>query len=198
MIGRHRFVAAAVAAVSIASATPALAHVPVAGGGFLGGFLHPLFVPVHLLALAALGLLIGQQEQGRSQVVTMFAVGLMAGLTAIALAAGPSSANHVLVVVAALAGLWVAAARSLPQIAGWPLAAVAGAAIGLDSPPEVASITAANLMLVGTGLGALACVAVLAFLVARLRRDWQRIGVRVAGSWTAAAAILVLAARLAG
>lgn len=198
MSGGHRRVAAAVAAASITSATPALAHGSVAGGGFLGGLLHPFFVPEHFLALIALGLLIGQQEHGRSQVVTMFAVGLMAGLAAIALAAGPSSANHVLVAVAGVAGLWTSAARPLPQIAGWPLAAVAGAAIGLDSPPEVASLFAANLMLVGTGLGALACVVAVAALVARLRRDWQRIGVRVAGSWAAAAAILVMAARLAG
>jgi hypothetical protein len=34
-------------------------------------------------------------------------------------------------------------------------------------------------------------------LTARSRRDWQRIGVRIAGSWIAASAILVLALRLA-
>jgi urease accessory protein len=184
-------------AVTCATATPALAHAPMVGlDGFLGGLLHPFFVPAHLLALLALGLLIGGQAGGRAQLLTMFTFGLVAGLVAIALAAGPSSANEVLIVAAALAGLWGAAALPLPPLAGWPLAAVTGAAIGLDSPPEVVSIATANLMLVGTGLGAVVVVCALCIALPRLTRDWQRIGVRIAGSWTAAAAILVLALRL--
>jgi hypothetical protein len=35
----------------------------------------------------------------------------------------------------------------------------------------------------------------LAWPVSRLRRHWQRIGIRIAGSWIAASAILVLALR---
>jgi urease accessory protein len=42
-----------------------------------------------------------------------------------------------------------------------------------------------------------AILAVAAALTAYCRRDWQRIAVRVAGSWIAASAILVLALRLA-
>jgi hypothetical protein len=34
--------------------------------------------------------------------------------------------------------------------------------------------------------------------VSRLRRDWQRIGLRIAGSWISASAVMVLALRFAG
>jgi urease accessory protein len=188
--------------VACAAAGPALAlapaHVPIAGGsGFYAGLLHPLYVPEHTLAVVGIGLLVGQQGEGRTALQVGFAVALIAGLAAIALAAGPSHANGVLVVSAALCGLLVALARPLPAALGWPLAAVTGAAIGLDSPPEVIDLRIATVMLIGTGLGAIMLLTVVVEGVSWLRRDWQRIAVRVAGSWTAAAAILVLALRLA-
>ena len=74
---------------------------------------------------------------------------------------------------------------------------IAISAIGLDSPPEVVDLRIATAMLIGTGLGAIMVVTMIVAGVAWLRRDWQRIAVRVAGSCTAAAAILVLALRLA-
>lgn len=178
--------------------SPTAAHAPGFGGyGFVGGLMHPVMMPAHLLALLGLGLLAGQQTKGRTALITMFALGLIAGLLAITYAAGPSSANLVLTASAAVAGAWTAAARPLPPVLGWPLMSVAGAAIGLDSPPETASLREANHMLLGTGLAAAVILAALAALVARLNRDWQRLALRIAGSWIAAAAILVLALALA-
>jgi urease accessory protein len=182
----------------LAAAGPAVGHAPgFAETGLVGGLLHPVSVPAHVLALAGLGLLAGQQAYGRIALLMMFALGLAAGLAAIALAAGPSSANLVLTAVALIAGAWTASARPLPPLAGWPLMSVAGAAIGLDSPPETVVIRDANLMLTGTGLGALVALAVIAVATTTLRRDWQRLGIRIAGSWVAAAAMLVLALALA-
>jgi urease accessory protein len=177
--------------------SPALAHAPGSGGGFAGGLVHPAVVPAHLLALIGVGLLAGQQAEGRAAFLTMFGLGLAAGLVAIAWAAGPSSANLVLTTAALVAGIWTASARPLPPVLGWPLMSVAGAAIGLDSPPETASLREANHMLIGTGLAAAAIPTALAAAVAQLKRDWQRLALRIAGSWIAAAAILVLAFALA-
>ena len=177
--------------------SPALAHAPGFAGGFTGGLVHPVVVPAHLLALIGVGLLAGQQAEGRAAFLTMFGLGLAAGLLAIAWAAGPSSANLVLTAAALVAGIWTASARPLPPVLGWPLMSVAGAAIGLDSPPETASLREANHMLIGTGLAAAAIPTALAAAVAHLNRDWQRLALRIAGSWTAAAAILVLALALA-
>ena len=48
----------------------ASAHSGFAGAtGFTGGLLHPLLVPAHILVVAALGLLIGQQAPRWGRVV---------------------------------------------------------------------------------------------------------------------------------
>ena len=57
-------------------------------------------------------------------------------------------------------------------------------------------IREANLTLVGTAFGAVLLLLALLQGTARLRHHWQRIGARIAGSWIAAIAILVLALRL--
>jgi urease accessory protein len=186
------------ALILVAAAGPAMGHAPgFTGTGLVGGLLHPVTVSVHVLVLVAFGFLTGQQDSGRIALVVMFALGLVAGLAAIALAAGPSSANLVLTAAALIAGAWTASARPLPPVIGWPLMSVAGAAIGLDSPPETVVIRDANLMLIGTGSGAVVALVVVAAATTMLRRDWQRLGIRIAGSWTAAAAMLVLALALA-
>ena len=99
----------------------------------------------------------------------------MGGLAAIALGTGGTRAPLVLLGVAAICRLSIAAALPVPQALVWPVAAVAGAAIGLDSPPDVVSIQLAYVIMLGTWIGA----------------------VIVLGSWIAASAILVLALRLA-
>jgi urease accessory protein len=173
------------------------AHDPVPGiSGFPGGLLHPLFVPAHLLALVGLGLFIGQQH-ARVLLALFFAAGLVAGLGAIASAVGETQANLALLLTAVITGGLTALAAPAPSVIGWILALVTGAAIGLDSPPQVISVREATMILIGTGLGAFIVVAVVAACTALFRREWQRIGVRVVGSWTAASAILVLAMRLA-
>jgi len=77
------------------------------------------------------------------------------------------------------------------------LAIVLGLAIALDSPPEVLSVSEANLMLVGTGIGAAAFLIVVARATRQAQARWATIGLRILGSWIAAAAILALALRLA-
>ena len=166
--------------------------------GFAGGLLHPLAVPAHALALLALGLLIGQQGAGRMLVpLTGFAVGMAAGLAAIVLAVRQTSAADVALAATALAAALVVLARPVPGFACAALAAVAGIALGLDSPPQAISIALATLTLIGTGLGACLALAIVAAGTARFTRAWQRIGVRIVGSWIAASAILVLALRFA-
>ena len=168
---------------------------------FVGGLLHPLGVPAHVLALLALALLIGQQRAARLLVpVAAFAAGLAAGLAALAFGAGQTSAANLLLAAAALSGLLVALARPLPVPAGAPLAAVVGITLGLDSPPQAISISAATMMLIGTGVGATIALAIVV-LCARYAAGAQHIaphtGVRILGSWAAASALLVLALRFA-
>jgi urease accessory protein len=165
---------------------------------FLGGLLHPLLTPSHGLALLGLGLLIGQQPANKRPIPLMlFVLALAAGLLALAFAVGETPAGDVLLAGVAISGVLVAAAFRLPILVLGPLAAVVGAAIGLDSPPEVVSLREAVLMLIGTGIGASIALTLAVAGAARMARDWQQIGVRVLGSWTAASALLAIAVRFA-
>jgi urease accessory protein len=165
---------------------------------FLAGLLHPVLTPSHALALVGLGLLIGQQPADKRLLPQMvFASALAAALLALALAVGETPAGAVLLAGVAISGAQVAAAIRPRPLVLLPLAAVMGAAIGLDSPPEVISYQDAVIMLIGTGLGAPIALAFLIEIAARMARDWQLIGVRVLGSWTAASALLAIAVRFA-
>jgi hypothetical protein len=168
----------------------------------LRGALQPLVLPAHALALLALGLLISQQHARlRLLPLAAFVAGLVGGLTAIALAVGQTPAADVLLAASGLAGIVIAIGRPLPTLVCAFLAAFAGAAFALDSPPEAISIAAGTIILIGTGLGASVALALAAagasYLVDAQERVWARIGVRVLGSWIAASAMLVLALRYA-
>jgi HupE/UreJ protein len=166
--------------------------------GFYGGLLHPVLTPTHGLALLGLGLLIGQQPADKRRLPQLlFVLALAGGLVGLALAVGETPAGDVLLVGVALSGALVAGAFRLPLLVLGPLALAIGAAIGLDSPPEVISVQEGVVMLIGTGLGATIGLALVVEAAARMARDWQRIGVRVLGSWTAASALLAIAVRFA-
>lgn len=176
----------------------AFAHPPPLGiGGFPGGLLHPLFVPAHAMAIVALGLLAGRQAGwGRMPIVSL-AVGLATGLLIMTLGVVPVLMNEIVLGFGLVAGLLVALDRPLPELPGCVLAVLSGFCIALDSPPEAISLTEANLMLTGTGLGALALLIAVTLAAARLNAGWARIGARILGSWIAAGAILVLVLRFA-
>jgi urease accessory protein len=166
-------------------------------GGFAGGLVHPLLAPAHLLSLIGLGLLAGGGPlRARGPIVTAFALGLAGGLGAIAFAAGETPANDVLLAAAVICGVIVATGLPGPAWFTAPLALIIGSAIGLDSPPETISMHEAVLMLAGTFCGGIAALALMAAAAAALAR--LAVALRVAGSWIAAIAILVLALRWAG
>jgi urease accessory protein len=163
----------------------------------VAGLLHPLLVPMHLTAIVALALLIGQQmpRWGHNPAFG-FEVVLTAGLLAIALAYVPGRAQEALLTAIAAAGLLVALARPLPELFGTVLGAAIGLSLALDSPPDALNLRDANLTLLGTALGAPLLLFCVLQVASRLRSHWQRIGARIVGSWIAASAVLVLALRL--
>jgi len=167
-------------------------------GGLFDGVLHPLLAPAQVLALIGLGIFIGRQSSGRLLGALAFAAGLVGGLVAIASAIGPTPAREILLVSAAVTGAAVALAIPLGPAGYAIFALIVGAAIGLDSAPEVVSLQVGSAILIGAGFGACLALAIVAGCAAMLVRDRQRIGLRVLGSWIAASAVLVLALRFAG
>jgi urease accessory protein len=191
--------------LSGALAAPALAHAPGPGlTGFAGGLVHPLVVPAHALALAGLGFLIAQQGYGRSVAVAL-AIGLVAGLGVLWFGVVPRYAAVTVLVCAGIAGLALAWDRTrgwaLPEKEARVLALVAGFAVGLDSPPEVVSLSVANRMLAGAGIGALLVTLAVAFAAGRLAGPqaigWRPTAVRVLGAIFAVAAFVGWGLRLA-
>jgi urease accessory protein len=183
--------AAALAATLALLPDAALAHAPIPGvGAFWNGVLHPLLVPVHLLALVGAGIVLGQNAPRASRpALPLFAACLAAALVAAGPAGTPPAA---LLAVALAAGLLVAAGRGLPALVV-AVAAAAGVAVGLDSAPLEAASGEARLAAAGTFAGALIVVILSGGIAAATAAPWQRIAVRTLGSWIAAVSLIALA-----
>jgi urease accessory protein len=163
--------------------------------GFANGALQAL-IPLHLLALIAVALLAARMPfRQRVGLVAAFAAGLVAGLVTLTLGVGETPAADGLMVAAALCGLVAAAALRPRATLTALLAAGIGVAVALDSPPDSISLREAIFALVGTAFAGIAAIAIAVEAAALLGRLWQGIVLRVAGSWTAAIAVLVLALR---
>ena len=177
----------------------ACAHPAFAGAtGFYGGLLHPLFVPTHAIAVLSLGLLIGpQMPHGRWPVALAYAAGLAIGFAAMILAFAPRFSAEALLAITAIVGALVALARVLP----WPIVCVLALAVGIalafDSSPGGISVREANVIIVGTFCGAVILLWAILVVVASFRREWQKLGMRILGSWIAASAVLGLVWQLA-
>jgi len=155
------------------------------------------FAPTHLLAVVALGLLVGQQARLPVIPTAALAIGLAAGSLIVASAVRENPAAPALLVLAAIAAGLTIIDRPLPSWAAAGLALAVGAALALNAPPQEFTIHAAIVSQLGFALAAILAFALATLAVGQARVPWQRIGVRIVASWIAASAILVLALRLA-
>lgn len=162
-------------------------------GEFYGGILHPLLVPAHALALVLLALLAGQGGMsGLRRCHLGFLPALSLGLVLAGTGMGPTfSPEPPLLLTSALAGLLVVSQWRPPMPVFYAAGAGVGLLLGLDSAPEGLAPGPAAASLLGTGLSAFVCLLLLADLSDRARQDWQRIALRVLGSWGTASATLV-------
>lgn len=190
-----RTAACAVLALAL-SGSAAQAHDFIASAGYLNGLLHPLLVPAHTLCLLAFALMAGQQHRPIS-LAALFLAALLAGIPVIMF--GTFSIDIIpvaLLACGAAAGLLTALGRPLPWVIPAAILAAGAIALIIDSVPSVVSKRETILALGGTTVTATLTMTLIAYAVPKLTRDWQRIGVRILGSWTAASALLVLALQL--
>ena len=182
-------VALATVLLILAASEPSLAHDAIdSAGPLVNGILHPMMVPAHILILLALALWIGGQSSwNRRSAIVAFAIALAGGLAVAQL----GSLEPALLATAALAvGLFAATAWTPPMGIVVLSAIGAGCLIGLDSGIDD-PIVAIGLW-VGAHLVFLAIVGV----TMRIEMGWLKIGVRIAGAWIAAIALLLLAVTL--
>ncbi len=194
---RTRAAHAGVALGLALAAEAACAHVASAqAGAFHAGLLHPLTAPEHVLPMLALGLLAGQHGLNEGQgVLLAFVVALAAGA---GLALNQPGSDGILLLnlgSLVLIGGLVAAAWRLPTALLYALALgfgmTHGYANGAALPPNLSpliftlGLVAAALLAMGYGLA-------VSDALLRLKPNWPRVAVRVAGSWVAAVGILAL------
>ena len=177
--------------------TLAQAHTPAKDiGNFYNGLLHPILVGPHLLVLIVFGLLLGQQGLTPLRyALPTFLIALTAGLTATVFALD-FDAELTLMFATILLGILVALERHLPLAVCMLLSGVLGLMLGLDSSQPELSGMARFSTLSGSAISAILCLSVIAGITELLKRPWQRIGIRILGSWGTASALLVLAALL--
>ena len=194
-MNRRRTVSGAFLAAALAP-REAYAHGDLSGlGGFYGGLFHPLVVPAEVLAVVAVGLLLGRagREACRAGLIA-FAVGVSAGLLAARVLDLPTDRTTSLPLAMALvAGLTVAAGIRIPIALASMVAITAGIALGIDAAPEADAISSLLIAGLATVSGSTLATMMVAVLVLDRTVHWQHVAARVAGSWIAACAILYFA-----
>lgn len=190
----------AVAGAYIAAFPTVVAAHPLKGvGDFYAGMLHPLTSLEFVLPLIALALLAGQQRRMAAIIAlgtfpvsvvagAAFSVGFQNSFSSLRGAAewfGPA--------LMSVAGLCVALALQGRAIAVAALFSIFGFILGSTQGVEITSGMSAPQFILGAGCMSLIIIAYGIGLVRRLRRPWTHIAVRVAGSWIAAAGLMVLA-----
>ena len=190
----------------LALPTLSCAHSPVPGlGRFYSGMLHPVLAPAALIALVALGLLIGQRGLANARLpvlafLLMVAVGGVVGSQLSSqigsLSAGPNVDTGLLglglLVAACVLTAWQPPPTALMSLAG-SVGALAG--LGLS---DMAVGAGRWVVLSGTWLGAAFLALGVAAVAELARQAWQQIGLRVVASWLAASALLVLGLQWVG
>ncbi len=173
---------------------PAEAHLNSTGmGPIYDGLMHFLMSPEDIVPVLALALLTGLRgaAYGRRALFVLPGAWLFGGLIGLTAAAtnggGILSAFWFLL----LGGLLAADAKlSLRLITA--LAALMGLYHGYLNGTGMGASGYASLALVGLVFAVFVLIALAAAFVVRLRAEWTRIAVRVAGSWIAACGLLLL------
>ena len=187
-------VAGLLAFAALLLASPARAHLVTTGlGPFYDGITHLAVSPTDLMAVIALALLagLGGPVRARAVVATLPAAWLLGGLIGL-LAAQELLLPLVLALALLLLGVLVAADAPMPRVAAAVLAGAAGLLFGGLNGTSLAAAGGGPLGLVGIVTAATVILFLLAAAAVSAKAPWQRIVVRVAGSWIAAVAILML------
>ena len=196
----------ALALLLICVAGQAAAHGTLAGGNsFYAGAAHPFVAFEHLLALLALGLLVGPLNERQIGLAALaLTVGVLAGVlaqTQIVASFSTAIFSTAIFGIALLFGAVLVLARPMPASGMIAATCVLGGLVGADTDvlgaagiPLTTRVLATLGLLIGAQVIVLNAAAVARFVQSR---GWGVVP-RVAGSWIAAISVLVLTLRLTG
>ncbi len=191
---RGRVWIAAAGCTWVASIVPAQAHLVQTGfGTFYDGVAHLVLTPSDLLLVLAAAMLAGARGAAVAR-VTLFLLpaAWLAGGALGSWLPGGSTLPVGTTLTFGVFGLLVALDARLPSLLVAALAAAAGLLHGFVNGSTLAPGGADALGLAGVVGTVFVIVALVSARVVSLRAAWSRIVVRVAGSWIAAAGMLML------
>ena len=175
-------------------AVPAEAHLNSTGmGPFYDGLIHFPMSPEDIVPVVALALLAGLRgaNHGRRALFTLPVAWLLGGLVGLSAMTAPPHPFIAAAWFLLIGGLLAADAKVSLRITT-ALAALLGVYHGYLNGTGMGQFDTAAVALLGLAFAVFVLIALLAALVIRLRADWARIAVRVAGSWIAASGLLML------
>jgi len=180
----------------------AAAHIGVHGSdGFVTGALRPVMDFSQLLATISVGLFVGWQNAGNAnRAAGAFVAELVAGLAGAFWSDLSNLPAGLLHGVAFAGGFLAALARPVPVFFAVTLGGAGGLIIGLALLPGSESVSEAGFALVG-GFFTVTLIFIYAvfavnWLRGRASKPWLLLGLRIAGSWIAAIALMMLALTL--
>ena len=180
--------------IGLAVSGLANAHTFIPGAGnFINGFVHPYVILPHILVILLSGMFVGQHGgEGIKQAVLPFALSVVTGLVITIFWIWPPI--HLIVLVTGLfLGLAVALGRPIPMQWLSILVVTIGLVVGLDSPQLELTGRDRFIAFFGTLVGVYFSFIAMAAITDLLKKPWMKIGIRILGSWGAAAALMVLA-----
>lgn len=185
---------ASIAFAFVMCALPSEAHLNSTGmGPFYDGLIHFLMSPEDIIPVLALALLAGLRgaSYGRRALFTLPVAWFFGGLAGLTVTA---SNPHPFIAAAwfLLLGGLLAADAKLSLRVTTALAALLGFYHGYLNGTGMGQFATAAVALLGLVFAVFVFIALAAAFVVRLRAQWARIAVRVAGSWIAASGLLML------
>lgn len=185
----------ALVAIAVAMCpVPAHAHLNSTGmGPIYDGVMHFVMSPEDLVPALALALFAGLRgaRYGREALFALPGAWLLGGLLGLTISAISGNAILSASWFLLLGGLLAANVKLSVRVTT-SLAALVGLYHGCLNGSGMGSAASATVALFGLVSAVFVLVALAAALVVRLRAEWTRIAVRVAGSWIAASGLLLL------
>jgi len=160
-------------------------------GGFYDGMAHLLMTPTDLLLVAGCGLLAGSQEKVISRkAILLFPIAWSSGILFGHLWPVAGELSVLTTISFGVVGGLVALNFSLPGSLCLGLIVLFGILHGLTNGATLAT-SGLLLSTVGISLGLVVIVTLIAAMTVSLHAGWQRVSVRVIGSWLAAVGMLM-------
>ena len=174
---------------------PAEAHLNSSGmGPIYDGLLHFVMSPDDLVPALALALLAGLRgiSYGRRVLFVLPAAWLLGAALGLAASTAIGSSGVGPAIWFVVLGVLVAADVELSLALTTGLAVLLGLNHGFVNGGGMGQPATAIIAALGLGVAVFVLVALAAALVVRLRVEWARVAIRVAGSWIAASGLLML------